>query len=192
MTHKQEIDNISKQVDELSVDYFNSIDIVVNEYTSSLDNLMNKLYSLIQDKDSISDKDIENYSLNLASILYMVSSKLEKTGILDDISKILKQEEYNKVYLDKQNEAIANNVKLTVAQTQALAEEGSKYNTMMNSIYSRVYKQVKQKIDSGYEMLKLLSKIMSKRMEDNKNNFDRNSSRIPLMEDINNNNRKVF
>ncbi len=190
MTHKQEIDNISKQVDELSVDYFNSIDIVVNEYTSSLDNLMNQLYSLIQDKDSMSDKDVENYSLNLASILYMVSSKLEKTGILDDISKILKQEEYNKVYLDKQNEAIANNVKLTVAQTQALAEEGSKYNTMMNSIYSRVYKQVKQKIDSGYEMLKLLSKIMSKRMEDNKNNFDRNSGRIPLMEDINN--RKVF
>ena len=164
------------------------IQAMSEDYTSLLDSLVQSIYLNIR-RDNYSDQDLEKQCLDLSATLYFVSVRIEEAGVLEDLSKMLKQEQYNKSYLDTQLEAVKNNTKISVAQTQALAEEKSKHHTMMNAIYSHVVKAVKGKIDSAYELLSTMKKIISKRMSDaqlssNTNVYtDRKSTSRRLLED---------
>ena len=186
--NNKDLNDIDQEIQAMSEDYTSLSNSIIASYTSDLDSLVQSIYLNIR-RDNYSDQDLEKQCLDLSATLYFVSVRIEEAGVLEDLSKMLKQEQYNKSYLDTQLEAVKNNTKISVAQTQALAEEKSKHHTMMNAIYSYVVKAVKGKIDAAYELLSTMKKIISKRMSDaqlssNTNVYtDKKSTSRRLLED---------
>lgn len=154
---------LDKNLQDLSNDYTSLTSNVITSYTSDLDDMIKNIYNDIQN-NNIDDNTLEMHALNLASTLYFIGARLEETGVLEDLSKMKKQEKYNQVYLETQLKAIQGNIKTTTSSLQSQAEEGSKYDSMLNSIYDHVYKAVKGKLDAAYELLSTIKKIISKRM----------------------------
>ncbi len=151
---------------EENVVYFTNIsDELVKQYTSDMDQLMKDLYVDCIQNDA-SDKILEKYLLELNNMLYFLGTKLETVGIKEDLSRIAAKESYNDAYLKNRLKDAENRNKTTVAELTALAEDSSRYETVLNSLYSRVYKQIRFKMDAGYDMVNTLRKIISKRMQD--------------------------
>ena len=163
------------QETEEGVSYFTSIsDQMVTEYTQDLDNVMIRINNDAVNADA-SDYQLEKYVLELSNILYFLGQKLETMGIKDDISK----EEDDKILKD--NAPLEDGKKKpTVAELTAMAEDESKYETIMNTIYSRSYRQIKFKIDAAYEMLASLRKIISKRMQEAQLSMQRNTGTLVM------------
>lgn len=160
---KAKINEVVTATEENSVEFTNISDKIVKAQTEELDMLM-----LDMDKDIIkneaSDMLLERYCLELSNMLYFMGQKLENIGVKDDLSKLAAKEVYNEAYLNAPTDEKGK--KPTVAELTAVAENESRYETIMNNIYSRAYKQIKFKIDAGYDMLSSLRKIISKRMQE--------------------------
>lgn len=151
-----------------NVAYISEItDKVVSAYTKSLDSLMQEIYKNVVQNDNASNNDLEKYFLKLTNTLYFMGEKLERLGLHDDVSKAQFREAYNNAYLDAQTSLSAQG-KPTVAMLTISAENGSVNETVVNAIYARSYKTFKFKVDSGFEMVKTLSKIISRRMSEDK------------------------
>lgn len=147
--------------------YFSRItDTVVTQYTADLDDVMNSIYSNINQNSSIDDNSLEFFTLKLTNLLYYIGERLEIVGIKADVSKAAKQEIFNRAYLDNQIKDFDKKNKTTVAENTACAEEESKYESVIANIYERTYKIIKFKIDAAQEMVNTLRKIITKHMQD--------------------------
>lgn len=151
---------------ETNSQYFTEIsDKLVKSYTSELDSLMSDLYEDAIESDA-SDAVLEKYLIELGNLLYFLGTKLESVGIKEDLSKMAAKEVYNNAYLNNRLKDSEKKNKMPVAELSALAEDASRYESVMNSIYSRTYKQIKFKVDAGYDMINTIRKIITKRMND--------------------------
>lgn len=160
-------DKLERVLDETedNVRYFEeTLSGVVIAYTEHLDNLMKSVYEDIILVDSPSLDVIERYFLELTNAIYFMGDKLENLGVKDDMSKAQYKEIYNNAYLNNQIKDAEKKNKTTVAENQAVAEGAAIYEGTVNSIYNRAYKIVKYKIDAASEMVKSLSKIITKRL----------------------------
>lgn len=147
---------------EESVAYYEAIEKdIVSKHTSYLDELMEKVYVEIVSADAPTTDLMEKYFMELTNAIYFAFDRIERVGIYDDISKAQMKETYNTAYLDSQNPV---NGKTTVATSTVIAENASAMNSMLNSIYNRSYKVIRNKIDSAQDMVKALSKLISRRM----------------------------
>jgi hypothetical protein len=150
-----------------NVEYFNNVTKqVTEEYTEHLDKLMQEFYIMQKDLDNVPTEKLEQIYLELTNLLYFMGTKLEQLGMHNDMSKAMRQEVYNKAYLDNQVKDTDKKNKTTIAENQAVAEEASKYESAVNSIYDRSYKIIKFKIDAGYEFVNTLRKVISRRMQE--------------------------
>lgn len=162
---KEKLDELVKTVEE-NVEYYISIsDKIIESYTKDFDVLMSDLKRDIIENDP-TDLLLEKYVLELNNMLYFLSDKIESVGIKDDLSKMAAKEVFNTTYLESREKDIERKNKTTVAELTAMAEDASKYETILNSIYSRVYKQIKLKMDAGYDMVNTIRKIITRRMQD--------------------------
>lgn len=100
----------------------------------------------------------------LSNCLYFLGENVEKVGLYDDLSKAQAKEKYNTAYMDSVNPV--NGKKVTVAEAQTSAENAATYENMVSTIYARAYKMFRYKIDAAQTMLSSLSKMLSKRMQD--------------------------
>lgn len=179
-TSKIQINTVMQETEE-GVSYFTTIsDQMVTEYTKDLDNVMIRINGDVVTADA-SDYQLEKYVLELSNILYFLGQRLETMGIKDDISKLNAKQVYNDAYLNAPVED--GKKKPTVAELSAMAEDKSKYETIMNNIYSRAYRQIKFKIDAAYEMLASLRKIISKRMQEAQLSMQRNNGTLAMGND---------
>lgn len=150
-----------------NVKYFNDTALTTaREYSKPLDVLMSKLYKIVVNPQNIETHTLENYYLELTNTLYFMGEKLEQLGVFGDMSKAAAKEVYNKAYLDNQIKDSEKKNKTTVAENQAVAEESSKYESVVNSIYDHAYKITKYKIDAAYEMVNTLRKIITHRIQE--------------------------
>jgi hypothetical protein len=164
-----QVSSLLKSTDNNS-EYFTSVtNEVINSYSQDLDHIMNSIRNIIQNSSNIEIDVIEQYILLLSNTLYFIGEKLEVVGIKSDVSKAARQEIYNRAYLENDIEKFDENGKRskpTKDANIAVAEEKSKYESVVNNIYERTYKVIKFKIDAGYEMLSSLKKIINRRMQE--------------------------
>ena len=163
-----DVETMNSMVEEIetNVRYYTDIsDRIINQYTSDFDELMRDLKRDIIENEP-TDLLLEKYLLELNNMLYFLGSKLESVGIKDDLSKLSAKEVFNEAYLASREKDAERKNKTTVAELTAIADDASKYETVLNSIYSRVYKQIKFKMDAGYDMVNSLRKIISRRMQE--------------------------
>lgn len=165
---KNRIDEKIAEVED-NMAYFNSVfEKVVDGYTRSLDEIMAEIDDEIVTKDYPSTDVLEKYLLKLSNCIYFISERAEKLGIYDALTKTAFKETYNNIYLENQssNVGVVGGKKPTVAESTAIAENGSVYEATINDLYNRVYKTVKAKLDSANTMLSSISKLISRRMNE--------------------------
>ena len=164
-----QVSSLLKNTDDNS-EYFTSVtNEVIKSYSQDLDHIMNSIRNIIQNSSNVEIDVIEQYILLLSNTLYFIGEKLEVVGIKSDVSKAARQEIYNRAYLENDIEKFDENGKRskpTKDANIAVAEEKSKYESVVNNIYERTYKVIKFKIDAGYEMLSSLKKIINRRMQE--------------------------
>lgn len=183
---------IDEQVNtvEENMAYFNSVfEKVVDSYTRSLDEIMAEIDDEVVNKDYPSLDVLEKYLLKLSNCIYFISERAEKLGIYDALTKTAFKETYNNIYLDSQSPASYGPgvKKPTVAESTAMAENGSVYEATINDLYNRVYKTVKAKLDSANTMLSSISKLISRRMNEMQMNYTSPSTGKQILnEDIKN------
>ena len=118
----------------------------------------------------------------LTNALYFINPYCESLGFYEDLSKSGLKMKYNKAYSDNQISNTAKGVKTTVADNQLAAENASMTENIVSLIYSRSFRIIKAKLDCANEMIKTLSKILTKRM--NEKDY---SSRFAVGNDYDNN-----
>lgn len=172
-----EIESVFEQTDNSAKMFTEMSEKVVTAYTQDLDKLMNTIKAKAVD-EVVSDTLLEGFIMELSNLLYFMGDRLESVGIKDDVTKLSAKEVYNRSYMDNISNVTDTKKKPTVAELTALAENDSRYQTVVNTIYSRTYRQIKFKIDAAYEMLSSLRKIVSKRMQEHQLDYTRNSGSI--------------
>lgn len=156
------------QETDTNVKYFNdTTQQVADAYTKDLDALMLNLRQIIMNSDDVPTETIEKYFLELSNMVYFIGSNLEQVGVYSDMAKSAAKEVYNKAYLANQVKDIDKKNKTTVAENQAVAEQTSQYEAVVGSVYDHAYKIVKYKIDAATTMIATLSKIITKRINEN-------------------------
>lgn len=139
---------------------------IVNAHSEVLDELMKNIYIDVIQVEYPSIDTLEKYFLELTNTLYFMGEKLELLGIRDTVSKSHYKEAYNKAYLANQIKDSDKKNKTTIAENQAVAETAAMYESTVNDLYKKAYQLVDYKIDAGQEMIKTLSKIITKRLNE--------------------------
>lgn len=140
---------------------------IVDEYAKELDEKVDAIRTYLDRNRQFNlDFDIPSLQrilIDLSTTIYYTNDKLEKLGLLEDLSRIKYKDVYNNAYLTKQGLSEAGK-KFSVPQLQAHADQEALTENLINFIYSHAAKILKAKIDSANELLKAVSKILSSKI----------------------------
>jgi hypothetical protein len=146
------VEDSSKQMDEI-------VNGIIEEYVRELDNYVGHIDDRLCDRDNPpTDSELDNFCMNLGTLIYFAGSMCEKLGIRDDIAKAVYKETYN-TYRD-------NQAKGTVQDKNTMAELSSQQEQLVSVCYTRAYKIVKSKVDNAQELLTGVKKVISRRMQE--------------------------
>lgn len=122
--------------------------------TKELDEIMSKIYSSIQDGNAPLPV-LEDLLLNLTSIIYTCTVRVEELGVQSDMGKA--------VYTDEYQNAVRN-ANGTIQEKAAAADIASQYSALAMDIRIRAYKIGKGKIDAAENMMNALRKVITSRI----------------------------
>lgn len=153
----KEVEKIRKQVEENSELIDDVVNTILEPYTKDLDEYVAQIDSVLTSKHApITDEELDEACLNLATCIYSASAMCEKLGIRDDISRALYKETYNRKRQEQD--------KGTVDDKNTKAELASRQEQLVNICYSRAYKSCKAKVENAQELLQACKKVLSRRL----------------------------
>lgn len=148
-----------KRVDENANSMSEIVMRVVNPFCSDLDAYIQFIKDCLHGGEQVPTNDeLDDFCLNLSTLLYFASSACEKLGIKDDISNAV----YKDVYHHARNALEGG----TVADKNSVAEIQSQAEQLVSICYSRAYRLMKSKVESGQELLNSVKKVLSRRMSE--------------------------
>ena len=155
-TTQRTIDEIETESEEIQ----SAVDKIIKPYCKELDDYVDRVNDCLINADvsGVTDDELEDFVLNLSTLIYYVSTGAENMGIRDDMSRTLYKAAYNNA-----RSLITTG---TVADKNSLAEMQSYEEHLVNVIYNKAYKLLKSKSDSAQEILSSCKKIMSRRMKE--------------------------
>ena len=128
----------------------------INNLTQELDTLINIMHNKIKkDEYEITDKELEKLIIRLPILIYDLNNTLMKVGIKEDLSKIIKQTNYNEAFVIQEG---------TIADKKSGAELAIKEEALLETTWKRSVKIISQKIDIAQELLSSCKKLLTKRM----------------------------
>lgn len=131
---------------------------IIAPYSADLDKYVTFVSGCLKDGErppTISE--LEDFCLNLSSLLYFAGGICENLGIRDDISKAVYRETYNNARDDQKG---------TIADKNAQAELQSQQEQITNICFSRAYRTMKAKVDAAQELLSSCKKVLTNRMSE--------------------------
>ena len=130
----------------------------VNELTKELDCLIDQMHKkVLWEEYQISDKELEKLIIRLPILIYELNNVLMKAGIREDLSKIIKQINYNQAFSIQEG---------TIADKKSGAELAVKEEQLLETTWKRSVKIISQKMDIANDLLSSCKKIFSKRIEE--------------------------
>ena len=130
----------------------------VNELTKELDCLIDQMHKkVLREEYQISDKELEKLIIRLQILIYELNNVLMKAGIREDLSKIIKQINYNQAFSIQEG---------TIADKKSVAELAVKEEQLLETTWKRSVKIISQKMDIANDLLSSCKKIFSKRIEE--------------------------
>ena len=141
---------------------------LVEEYARELDDKVREVNDYIKRCKKFNlDYDIpslQEYLMELASVLYFVSERVEKLGSLSDYAKLMMDSKYSEEYIKKQGSNDAG-TKYSVPQLKSWAENQILEEKILNFVYSRAYKTLSAKVSQGETVRSSINKILSLKIE---------------------------
>ncbi len=129
----------------------------VNELTKELDCLIEQMHKkVLREEYQISDKELEKLIIRLPILIYELNNVLMKAGIREDLSKIIKQINYNQAFSIQEG---------TIADKKSGAELAVKEEQLLETTWKRSVKIISQKMDIANDLLSACKKIYSRRIE---------------------------
>lgn len=155
----QKIANIQNKVEEHSKTINQLVEDTIKPYIKDLDKYVQFIRDCLKDGENPpTDAELDDFVLNLSTLIYWASGACEQLGIRDDISKAV----YKEMYHSKRNELNSG----TVADKDSIAELESIQEQITNIVYNRAYKTMKAKIENAQELLSSAKKVLSHRMQE--------------------------
>lgn len=152
------IKEVSSHVEKDAVLIDSVVNDIVSPYSEDLDNYVALIRAALSNGEvKPTDSQLEDFCINLSTLLYFISGKCETIGIRDDISKAIWKEVYNKARNDGTG---------TVADKNSFAELQAQKEQLTNICYSRAYKVLKAKTEAAQELLSSCKKVLSNRMKE--------------------------
>lgn len=137
----------------------NIVNDIIDPYCHDLDRYVSFIRDCLGDGENPPTSDeLDDFCMNLSTLIYFASGMTENLGIRDDISRA--------VYKEMYHTARASQDKGTVADKDSLAELASQEEFIVSSAYNRAYKMMKAKVESAQELLSSVKKVLSRRMQE--------------------------
>lgn len=153
--NEQEIAHLQNQVNKNSKIIDELVNKLVAEYCNPLDDYMDFIRKILSDEENPpTDKELDDFTLNLPVLLYFTGEAQESLGVKEDIAKAIRMELYNDVFEKSSG---------TIADKTAQAELISQNEYINLVIYQRAYKKVKLRMEAGYETLQSVKKVITRR-----------------------------
>lgn len=150
------IKKIQDRVEEDSKALMDIVDAIIQPYCKDLDNYVGFIKDCLKDGEKPpTNEELDDFCMNLSTLIYFAGGMTEQLGIKDDISKAIYKEVYNSERDKGQG---------TVADKDSLAELASQQELLTNVCYNRAYRIMKAKIDNAQELLSSCKKVLSRRM----------------------------
>ena len=135
------------------------VNSIVEPYCKDLDKYVKFIRTCLQDGEKMpTNEELDDFCMNLSTLIYFASAMCERIGIRDDISKAI----YKEVYHSKRSELEHG----TVADKNSLAELQAQNEQLTSICYARAYKIMKAKVESAQELLGSCKKVLSRRMSE--------------------------
>lgn len=147
---KRDIKKTAKQLEDV-------VDQLVKKYSADLDEFMAEIRDIIQERDSLTDFELEKVTIKVPVFMYFAATGLENLGIEYDASKLNKSQAFSKSF------AFADG---TIHDKNAEAEQETMTEQFLEIAFLRAYKQLKQKLDVCENLCLSLRKIVGKRTQD--------------------------
>ena len=128
---------------------------IVNEACSELDKYMSVIDEILRDEGNpVSDAELEDFTLNLPSLLYLVSSRREELKVKEDVAKAVHKDVYNRVREKAQG---------TVADKDTAADLAAQSEAITVIVLQRAGSTIKTREEAAWEMLNSVKKVLTRR-----------------------------
>ena len=135
------------------------VNSIIEPYCKDLDRYVGFIRECLKDgKIMPTNEELDDFCMNLSTLIYFASAMCERVGIRDDISKAI----YKEVYHSKRSELSQG----TVADKNSLAELQAQNEQLTSICYARAYKMMKAKAEAAQELLGSCKKVLSRRMSE--------------------------
>lgn len=153
------VENVKVKVEDNSMLIDKVVHDIINPYSKDLDAYVKFIRDCLMDGNHPpTNGELEDFCMNLATLIYFAGGMCEQLGIRDDISRALYKEAYN-VARDSATHG-------TVADKNTEAELQSQHEQLTSICYTRAYKAMKAKVDAAQELLSSCKKVLSHRMQE--------------------------
>ena len=154
-----EIETIQNKVENHSSTVDRIVNAIIKPYSEDLDRYVSFIKDCLKDGERPpTDEELDDFCLNLSTLIYFSGGMCEYLGIRDDISKA--------VYKDVYHESRSKLEKGTVADKDSLAELASQKEALVNVCYTRAAKMMKAKVENAQELLGSCKKVLTRRMQE--------------------------
>ena len=154
-----EIETIQNKVENHSSTVDDIVNAIIKPYSEDLDRYVSFIRDCLKDGERPpTDEELDDFCLNLSTLIYFSGGMCEYLGIRDDISKA--------VYKDVYHESRSRLEKGTVADKDSLAELASQKEALVNVCYTRAAKMMKAKVENAQELLGSCKKVLTRRMQE--------------------------
>lgn len=129
---------------------------IVDEACADLDKYMAVIDEILRDADNpVSDEELEDFTLNLPSLLYLVSARREELKVKEDVAKAVHKDVYNRVREKAQG---------TVADKDTAADLAAQSEAITVIVLQRAGSTIKTREEAAWEMLNSVKKVLTRRV----------------------------
>ncbi len=151
------VNKIQEKVESHSTAIMGIVESIIKPYSEALDKYVTFIRDCLKDGETPPTNDeLDDFCMNLSTLIYFAGGMCEQLGIKDDISKAV----YKEVYHSARSVQGTG----TVADKDSLAELQAQQEQLTNICYNRAYKIMKSKVDNAQELLGSCKKVLSRRM----------------------------
>lgn len=156
---RAEVDKIIGRVDVDSKLLLEVVNNIIEPYCKDLDKYVEFIRGCLKDGENPPTNDeLDDFCMNLSTLIYFAGGMCEQLGIKDDISKAI----YKEVYHSARSKQSSG----TVADKDSLAELESQQEYLTNICFNRAYKIMKSKTENAQELLSSCKKVLTRRMSE--------------------------
>jgi hypothetical protein len=145
------------QVEDESVAVNNLVDSLVAKFGKDLERAVDKVRNALKENDKVSNEELERFVMEVPVYMYYALEGLEKLGIEGDNAKMLKQDVFNRSYIDTDG---------TIEDKKKQAELDSVTEQYVEIAYQRAYKKLKEKINKAELVYTGTKKVLDKRTQE--------------------------